>query len=614
MSISVNKNFYDKTKKLSLFLMKDIKVYVVLGLLSIIILYYIYRTLFYINNAPLAPDVITTYLPFAQKVINQGFGFFSTAESLKASPLSYIWIALFKADVLFVRYVNLIAGIFMVILIYNLGRQIHSSAAGLVAAFLFVRSPLLIQWIPTLLSEPMFYFFTLLWFWAISEVIANKKWAIPIAAIALTLSILTRSVWFYPAFIFIFFSLIWFFISQSNRGLAKRLVIANSIGLILPILFIIKNYIIFNAPVIAFGSGFALYAGTNPMTGGFEPYYLGTGYGGSLDHLSMIGDRNHSLVALEFLKDRSVRDLLNWFLQKLQWTLFFSPVDISYVAALWRAIEISFGTIGVWWGINNKSLFVKLLGIGFFIQLFQTVFPLYNTRYSADNLDFLLILLAAVGIVVSFSGIFGFILSILNSISKKSNVNVLSNIYPNVKYGISGLFLAFVLIIFLGFRTVPVLNLPDNIPVTILFKITSPIIIDSTQWLKNSKINEKEIVQIDTKIDMQKKILPNEPDYALWQIQMSLSPKNNAICEKAAISFNSINKLKDSSVYFDVKNNGVMNTYNIGASGFQKALFPEMDGKITLSLYCTKDVDIIVNRVSLLVPHMVKYYWDRIKN
>ena len=614
MSMSINKKIYCKSKILFRLLINVEKSYVDWGLLSIIILFYIYRTLFYLDNNSLTPDAITTYLPFAQKVINQGFSFFSTAESLNASPLSYLWVALFQADVSLVRYVNLILGIFMVILIYKLGRQLHSSAVGLVAAFLFARSQLLIPWIPTLLSEPTFYFFTLLWFWAIGEVIANKRWAIPVAATALTLSILARSIWFYPALIFIFLSTIWFFISQSNRELAKRIVIANSIGLILPVSFIIKNYIVFSAPVIAFGSGFALYAGTNLMTSGFEPYYLGTGYGGSLDHLSLIGDREHSLVALEFLKDRSVIDLISWFLQKLQWTLFFSPLDIPYVVSLWRTLEISFATIAICWGINKNSLFVKVLTIGFLIQLFQTAFALYNTRYSADNLEFLLILLSAVGIVISFSGIYGTILSFLNMILKKSSVKILPNTYPNVKYGVGGLLLFLILIIYLGFRTVPILHLPNHIPVTTLFKLTSPIIKDSTLFFNDSELDEKKFTQIDTIIHIKSKIVPNEPDYPVWTIKMSLSSRNNGLCKNASLNFYSVNGLKSSAIYFDVKNDGSMNIYNIGAGGFQKHLFPETNGKIVLSVYCTKDVNILVNQVSLVVPHMVEYYWSRIIN
>ena len=84
-----------------------------------------------------------------------------------------------------------------------------------------------------------------------------------------------------------------------------------------------------------------------------------------------------------------------------------------------------------------------------------------------------------------------------------------------------------------------------------------------------------------------------------WQIQMFLSPKNNALCTKVLISYNAISSLK---------NNGVMNTYDMGTAGYQKALLPEKDGNFTLSLYCTKRVNIIVNRVSLLVPHIAQYY------
>ena len=50
-----------------------------------------------------------------------------------------------------------------------------------------------------------------------------------------------------------------------------------------------------------------------------------------------------------------------------------------------------------------------------------------------------------------------------------------------------------------------------------------------------------------------------------------------------------------------------MHTYNIGTL----SAFPFLDGKLNLKVNCSSGIN--VSKISLIVPHMVKYYWGRIK-
>ena len=573
------------------------------GFLSFILIIYFSRALNYLGPT-ITPDAETTYLPYAQKVLDQGFSFLFTIDSILIAPVTYFWPALFGGEAFSVKCANVISGLFMVMLVYAIGKRCHSHIVGLIAAFLFARSPLLIHWIPTVLSEPPFFLFTLMWIWASCEVIGNRRWAIPIASLSLSLSILTRAAWLYPSIFFLMLALLWLFIKPEDKRIAFDLILTLLLALILPVTVIVKNYILFDFPSIALGSGFAFYLGTNLMTNGFEPYFLGVGYGGGENAKSVLGDKEHFLVAIEFLKDRSITEFSSWFFQKISWALLFSPVDVSFKVSVWRVLELSFVVLGCWWGIKQRSIFVWLFGLALLLQLFQLVFVLYNPRYSAGGLEFLLIPLAAIGIVAFFSSLTGVAITFLNLLVPKPSSNAVFNVFESKKYTYLGCFLIIVLVTLLSFRSAPVLDVPPNIPTTILFEKNYPM------FNVNSLLSTKETVDgyNSIVINVPKQILPEYPDYAVWQINMAILGKKLADCSLATIQFNPIKSISNNSIVsFKVNDDGDMHTYNIGTL----SAFPFLDGKLNLKVNCSSGIN--VSKISLIVPHMVKYYWGRIK-
>jgi len=568
-------------------------------LIAIIVLY-LYRGIGYLDR-PTAIDVLNVYLPFANKVLEQGLGFLLQPESIIVSPLSYLWPAILGGELSVIKYVNLSVGVLMVLLTYGIGRQLHSRLVGLIAAFLFAKSPFLISWIPTALSEPPFFLFTLTWIWALGEVLTGRKNFIPIAAIALSLSILTRAVWLYPSIVFLLVILCLSCFKISTRQTMLNLSVALGLGLILPILVILKNLIFFGLPSIDSGSGGALFYGTNLMTNGFEPPLLGLAYeGGATDFHSVIGNREHAAVAIKFLKERSLFELLDWYLTKLSWVTFFTPIEASIKSSLWRVFELSMAITATYWGIKQKKIFVLLLCAGIALQIFQTAFVLYNIRYSTDSLELLLIPLAAVGVYLSLN--FG------EKVIKDGNQPYFLHIlrFPN-KFTLISIILMSVLCLTLHFRTLPIITLPPKIPTSILFQSS-----DFSRVLRTSFLDQDQrLLEHNVILATPNQVLPRGAHNALWEIKMTLSPSSGGVCSNALISFDSEDSpdLKVEIVDFPVYSDGLPHTYLLGTAGKNASLFPLESGRLIMKVNCESDVSVLVDQMSLVVPHFIDYFF-----
>lgn len=573
-----------------------------LFLITAIYAIYLFRVFQYFDR-PISPDAARVYLPFATNVLEQGLSFLFKSESIKVAPLSYLWPALFGGKAEVVKCVNIIAGIFMIAFTYGIARRLHSHVAGLVAALLFARSPLLIHWVPTALSEPPFFLFTLIWLWSLGEIIHGKKWAIPIFSVALCLSILSRSVWLYPSIIFLFSTWAWILYRPTSRKIAQNLSIALSLGLIIPALIILKNLILYNLPSIAAGTGAALFYGANIMTNGFEPPLLGLNYENGRGLLSAVGGREHTSVAIQFLKERSMFELWNWYLTKISWNTLFTTLDTSIKISVWRVIEITMATICVWHGIKKRQLFASLLGIAVVLQLLQTAVVLYNPRYSAGNIDLALIPMAAVGIMLSLNirvGLLG------NRVGRDVNINIF-NLYG---YGISAVVIASILVVALYHRNVPIINLPSNIPVSVLFT--------KSNILMNVEVQTSEIYEnyrkYYVKIDVPKQIMPSGSSNTLWEIDMLISSP----IEKRGCNMASLNYISDQhpfeeerKVDFNVYDDGIAHRYFLGTAFKNSHLFPVESGELVIKLDCLSTASIVVNKVSLISPHFIDAYFKK---
>ena len=571
--------------------------------LLLIILAYLYKA-FRSIDVPIAPDAAMVYLPFAKMLREQGFLFLMHPKSIIVPPISYLWPALLGGNVTVIQYANIIAGIFMVLLTYDIGRQLHTRLAGLIAAFLFATSPFLISWIPTALSEPPFFLFTFIWLWGIGGIIKGKTWAIPVSGIALSLSILTRSIWFYPSILFLAFALYFVFFTLTSRKTISDLALALALGLILPVIIIIKNIVFFGLPAIDSGSGGALFYGANLMTNGFEPPLLGLAYeSGFNDFHSIIGNREHASVALQFLKERSLLELGNWYLTKVSWVTLFTTLEAPTKLSLFRVFELAMAGSSIWYGIKQKKIFILLIGFGLALQILQTAFVLYNIRYSTDNLELLLIPLAAVGITLS--------LNLGNEIIENVERNgVNKSIFYTYKYGLISAAIVAILSVILYFRAVPTVNLPPNIPVEILFDGTRAIAGKHSVLLDEHDLTSLYKVELD--VPMQ--VLPLNAGNAIWDIKMTVFPVVAGRCNKASVNF----KLTSTALYakkseekFRLYDDGIIHRYLIGASNVNSKLFPIKSGKLILKFDCPTGSKIVVNNISLMAPHFIESYFKK---
>lgn len=265
-----------------------------------------------VNNAlphfpnAIRPDTQNTYLPYAHALLTDKLAFFGDARSLRVAPMSYIYPALFGADPEVIKIGNTVLSCILVLIMFRLGSLLHSRPAGIAAAFLYAASPILAEFKPAILSEPPFIFFTALWLMAVAEIVCGRKSFVPLAGIACGLMILTRGTYIYFLYATLLITL---FMSWKGymQQTGRQLFAAHFLALLFPLLFIVKNWIVFGYPGLATGVGAALYFGSHPLTDGYEAPYFSLGYDigavtQGLDYLSIKGDGLLKGVAILMLK------------------------------------------------------------------------------------------------------------------------------------------------------------------------------------------------------------------------------------------------------------------------------------------------------------------------
>ena len=169
--------------------------------------------------------------------------------------------------------------------------------------------------------------------------------------------------------------------------------------------YTLHNWHTHGTPMIATGSGTALYFGSNPVTLGYEPPYLRMSHDEWMvtdrknSHLTPYNDQRLAWTAKQMLKDMPAEHLAELYVNKLGAILFFSQVNLTSAVFNDRAFRIFLfvlATIGFFY--NRKNLLAVML---FFVLLYVTavhVPAMYNQRYSIGALDLPLTLLAALGI------------------------------------------------------------------------------------------------------------------------------------------------------------------------------------------------------------------------
>lgn len=341
-------------------------------------------------------DAVHVYLPFAQKLLAQGPSFLLTEPSIEAPPVSYIWPALLGAELSTVKIANVALSCVLLLLVFRTATLWHSRLAGLLSAFAFAASPLLKPFLPTAVTEPPFLFLVGVWIWALSEWrIRDRPAYLPIAAIALGLALLTRASLFY--------GLVALVVILAVRR--ERVALYAHLGaLAIPLVFIIKNFVVFHFPFYTTGAGNALYLGTSPLFGGYDPWYVNLIY----DVGAVTGSQSHLSLEAESLLGRAARILLTtldpgfiaaMYAKKLAAFLFITNAETSGNVLWLRSFRIAtliLSFVGLL-AIRDRMLRWIVAGVIAY-QVAAHIPVLYAHRYSVGALDVWLATLSGVGL------------------------------------------------------------------------------------------------------------------------------------------------------------------------------------------------------------------------
>ena len=347
-------------------------------------------------------DAVHLYLPLGRELVAQGWAFFADPRSLQAPPLSFIYPMLYGGSIERIKVGNLLLSGATLLLVFRSGALLHSRAAGLIAALLFASSPLLRPYLVAPHSEAPFLFFSALWFWGFAEWWINR-WpaALVLSAAGLCAAELTRAPIFYWNIVLVAV-LAWLSLRPRSSAPARPLLIAYAAALIVPAALALKNLLLFDFPFYATGGGNALYLGNNPLTGGYDPPYLGLGFdvGAIARHQSQLtleAERLLRGVANVILAEKSFSFLAGMHLQKLAAFVFVTSAEPdAMLLRAWRIALLPVAALGLF-AIKHRGLRWALAGV-FVVMLAVHVPVLYAHRYSVSAMDVWLVIAAAVGV------------------------------------------------------------------------------------------------------------------------------------------------------------------------------------------------------------------------
>lgn len=353
-------------------------------------------------------DAIHLYQPLARGLLENGVSFFAQEASLRAPPFSYAYQAMFGASLPPVRWANLVLSMLTLCLLFRCGRLLHSRLAGLAAALLFALCPLLKEFIVAPLTEGPFIFLCACWFWAMCEWFRGGARAfVGIAAVALTLAVLTRATLLYWVFIgIVAFGWLALRRRDDERRRARGAFAAHVIALVLPAAFTAKNLAVFGIAFIATGAGNALYQGNHPVTRGYDGPFLGlvTDIGQitrAPDHLELEPEKRLMKAARGLIRDSDPVALADLHAHKLAAFLFVTKA-YPFASRLrsWRIALFILAAVG-FAGMRDPWMRNLLAGILAY-QVASYVPVLYTHRYSV-TIDPWLMLAAGVGIATLWS-------------------------------------------------------------------------------------------------------------------------------------------------------------------------------------------------------------------
>lgn len=364
-------------------------------------------------------DSVHTYLPLARQVMEDASRAFSSPDAYKVAPGAVVYMALAGADPVTIKMANLAISLTALALTFDAARRIGGRVAAVAAGWLYVLPHMLVEAGATLLGESPFVFLVALWLWASScaaqartgpHARAGHAGAVVLAGLALAAATLTRATYMYwLPFAAVVFGLAAWRLKAPHRGAALRIAAIHLIAVVLVGAYMVRQNDTFGRPMVATGSGAALYFGSNPVLSGYEPPFFGLAHDegtvvGGLGHLSMEGDKRLMAVAKTMLRDLPTGELLQMYVRKLGAVLFFSRAHLDRHVLndrAWRVALVLLALLGVW-GARRHPMGWMVAGAAAY-QCAVHVPVLYNPRYSISALDVLFVLLAAQGVAWAWS-------------------------------------------------------------------------------------------------------------------------------------------------------------------------------------------------------------------
>jgi len=356
------------------------------------------------------PDESNYYLPAAQGLIDQGFGWFLEPRSLWTGPLNPLWITVFGANIVAVKLANLALWVGSGLLLFDIGRRLAGRRAGLLAVGFYSVSPPFFVFTPTLLTEPLFVPLLVLWLWlvVIGRERRGSSLIYALSGVALGLATLTRpTTQLLPLFLLAIVASI-AVVRRFKRCPASHvsmpwkpmlLMLVGVLAVVAP--YLAKNVIALDKPGIANGLGAVLYLGNDLRKHGDEPIYSSMNFDTSeittpYTHLDTEGDARLIDAALDEVRQRPV-DVAFLQVRKALRLMFGSPDHyfwpypdaISYVEAvgsratfnLWdmafTAFLVIFGVIGM--GVIPLGLLPRVVLSGaaaYFALVHTALFPI----------------------------------------------------------------------------------------------------------------------------------------------------------------------------------------------------------------------------------------------
>lgn len=387
-------------------------------------------------------DAAHVYLPAARHFLEQGWSYLLTPESYRVVPLAYLWPALWLGETEWIRFANCGLWAICVYFLWSTAKQLGGNRCGAFAMILWTMNPEIYRYFPSELTEPIFLFGLMGWTWAIISLILTPKprgdmaW---MAAIFLCITLLSRPVLQLIAPLGLMLCiglLIWPRMRDSciPRIHLQAISISLTLGMLIPLLLLIKNSLVFGLWGLGTGAGTGLYLGTNPLFQGTEPAFLGFEYDTNLlaqitsntnDHLSLSADRAARTVGIWQLQNMSSGEAFTFLSRKLWWWLAHHPASLQVYGSILRKLRLFEITavifaialmMHVWMrgGIEalarslpdaKRAPISRMVAAIFILLLFGTLLTqllpiLYNSRYSTALLDPWLVVLAAFSLAV----------------------------------------------------------------------------------------------------------------------------------------------------------------------------------------------------------------------